>query len=544
MPSLRSSSINWSGDPSRPIPPANRAFSTAATMPRRRTEMQRAVIYCRVSTPEQVENLSLPTQEKRCREYCERLGIEVERVFIEEGESAKTDNRQELQNLLAFCRKNRDQIDYLVVYAVNRFARSNHYHFALRAHLSQLGITLRSVTEPMDDSSAGKLMEGVLAAFAQFDNDVRSERTVQGMRAALAKGRWTHRPPFGYKKPPPASGMPSLIEDPDRAPFVRETFDLIAIGDHSIREVLDIVTDRGLRTHRGKPVTAQSFGSMLRNELYAGIINLPVWDIRVVGDFRPLVSAETFEAVQRVLDGKRAAHNPRVRNHPDFPLRRFVQCAECGAPLTASWSKGRTKRYGYYRCPNADCRAVNARKEALERVFVEQLDHLQPRAEYFDLFTEIVTDIWNRRNRERHQLRSKLEANLAEVEAKGNQLVDAFIHEGKIDQSTYERQRHRLEEERALIEKQIGESVTDDVDVTGILDFARHALLNARPLWVELDHVRKRRFQEVLFPDGVRFDGESIGTDSTSSVFSYLSEISRRKEEMVTPTGFEPVLPA
>ena len=49
-------------------------------------------------------------------------------------------------------------------------------------HLKSLGISLRSATEPIDDTSTGKLMEGVLAAFAQFDNDVRSERTLAGMR--------------------------------------------------------------------------------------------------------------------------------------------------------------------------------------------------------------------------------------------------------------------------------------------------------------------------------------------------------------------------
>jgi CRP-like cAMP-binding protein len=37
------------------------------------------------------------------------------------------------------------------------------------------GISLRSATEPIDDTATGKLMEGVLAAFAQFDNDVRSD---------------------------------------------------------------------------------------------------------------------------------------------------------------------------------------------------------------------------------------------------------------------------------------------------------------------------------------------------------------------------------
>jgi hypothetical protein len=56
---------------------------------------------------------------------------------------------------------------------------------ALRAHLQSFGISLRSATGPADDTSTGKLMEGVLAAFAQFDNDVRSDRNRARMRAAL-----------------------------------------------------------------------------------------------------------------------------------------------------------------------------------------------------------------------------------------------------------------------------------------------------------------------------------------------------------------------
>jgi hypothetical protein len=79
----------------------------------------------------------------------------------------------------------------VIVYHLTRFAREKYDHFALRAHLKSLSISLRSATEPIDDTSTGKLMEGVLAAFAQFDNDVRSDRTRAGMRAALGLGRRT-----------------------------------------------------------------------------------------------------------------------------------------------------------------------------------------------------------------------------------------------------------------------------------------------------------------------------------------------------------------
>src|SRR5688572_8321210 len=141
-----------------------------------------AVIYVRVSTKEQTDNLSLPTQLRACQEYCARHGFQVLERFVEQGESARTADRTELQKLLTFCRGKRGRVSFVVVYNLTRFAREKHDHFALRAYLGGLGISLRSVTEPIDDTSTGKLMEGVLASFAQFDNDVRSDRTEAGMR--------------------------------------------------------------------------------------------------------------------------------------------------------------------------------------------------------------------------------------------------------------------------------------------------------------------------------------------------------------------------
>jgi putative ABC transport system permease protein len=157
-----------------------------------------AVIYVRVSTKEQTENLSLPTQLRACEEYCRRQGYEILERFHEEGESAKTTDRSQLQALLKYCRTHKGKVHFVVVYNLTRFAREKYDHFALRAHLKSLGISLRSATEPIDDTSTGKLMEGVLAAFAQFDNDVRSDRTRAGMRAALELGRWTFPAPLGY----------------------------------------------------------------------------------------------------------------------------------------------------------------------------------------------------------------------------------------------------------------------------------------------------------------------------------------------------------
>ena len=84
---------------------------------------------------EQTENLSLPTQLRACEEYCRRQGYEIFERFHEEGESAKTTDRSQLQKLLTFCRLNKGRVHFVVVFNLTRFARDKYDHFALRSHL-------------------------------------------------------------------------------------------------------------------------------------------------------------------------------------------------------------------------------------------------------------------------------------------------------------------------------------------------------------------------------------------------------------------------
>jgi DNA invertase Pin-like site-specific DNA recombinase len=82
-----------------------------------------AVIYVRVSDPPQAENLSLATQLRTCEEYCRRQGFEVLERFKEQGESAKTADRTELQKLLKYCRTCKGRGQFVVVFNLTRFAR-------------------------------------------------------------------------------------------------------------------------------------------------------------------------------------------------------------------------------------------------------------------------------------------------------------------------------------------------------------------------------------------------------------------------------------
>jgi site-specific DNA recombinase len=263
-----------------------------------------AVIYCRVSTKEQAQNLSLSTQERECRLYCQRQGLNIDRVFVEEGESAKTVNRPEFQKLLLYCRENKKNIGYVVVYALSRFSRHTTDHHQIKALLSGFGVKLRSATEPIDDSSSGKFIESMIAAVAQFDNDQRSERTVAGMKAASLEGRWTFPAPIGYCNVT-TNGSCRLEQDPARAPLIRMAFELFASGRFDQEQVLRKVTAQGLRTRRGKKLSRQSFSALFRKPIYAGRISLSCWGIDRTGNFAPIISEDVFLRVQEILAGRR-----------------------------------------------------------------------------------------------------------------------------------------------------------------------------------------------------------------------------------------------
>lgn len=249
-----------------------------------------------MSTLDQVKNHSLPTQLKACRDYCLREGLEVAVEFMEEGESAKTADRTKLQEMLGYITDRKNRISTVVVYSINRFARNAGDHYALRGILASKGITLRSVTEGFDDTAEGKVMEGILAIVAQFDNDKRSDRTKAGMESVVASGGYPFRCPIGYlpAEKPLGGGrtLPILKPDPERAPWIRRAFELVADGV-SKAEALRTVTALGLRTLHGKNLTPQTFNELLKKAIYCGRIE--VWNFDVRAAFETIVSEELFD---------------------------------------------------------------------------------------------------------------------------------------------------------------------------------------------------------------------------------------------------------
>jgi len=496
-----------------------------------------AVLYLRVSTKEQTKNLSLPTQRDACRAYCEREGLVVAREFTEAGESAKTADRLQLQELLKYCKQRKRRIASVVVYNVSRFSRDTNTHMALRGVLAGCGINLRSVTEPINETSTGKLMEGILSVFSQFENDHKADRTKAGMSEALRRGKWTFIAQLGYRTGH-APSEPSLVIDEPKATLIRSAFEDIARGNGDPSDLLRRVTAQGLRTRRGKTLCPQSWHKLLRNPIYMGRVESRGLDVSGVGDFEPLVDAETFEQVQWRLAQRKKGPRLRRKHHPDYPLTRFLRCAKCHTSLSGSASKGRTRKYPYYHC--GKCSGVRTSRTTVETLFLSLLDELQPDSAYLELFREVVRDVWERQAQSAIKARDGLRRRIEDIGRREDALEEAFIYQRRIDPESYEKQRDKLREDMASLETAYRDASLLDIDLESTLTFAEHLVTRAGKLWSEATGDQKRRLQQAFFPEGLEFNGEQFGTAVTCLGFKDLREFSTENEKVASPTGVLP----
>lgn len=119
-----------------------------------------------------------------------------ERIFNEKMTGTKSD-RPELRTMLLTLREG----DTLVVESFSRLSRSTKDLLAMVDKLSEMGVHLVSLKENLDTTTAtGKLMLTMLSALSQFERDLIAERTVDGLKAARARGRHGGRPTVGTDK--------------------------------------------------------------------------------------------------------------------------------------------------------------------------------------------------------------------------------------------------------------------------------------------------------------------------------------------------------
>ena len=151
--------------------------------------VSRAVVCVRVSSREQAEGgYSIESQLDACRRFAIEKGWTIEDEFTELGESARTANRTAFKAMTALLEEHGD-ISYLVVHKIDRLARNLADHAAIKARCKKLGIRLVPVTEGMEEGPSGRLVEGIMAAIAEFYSDNLGQEGPQKHAAEAAQRR-------------------------------------------------------------------------------------------------------------------------------------------------------------------------------------------------------------------------------------------------------------------------------------------------------------------------------------------------------------------
>jgi site-specific DNA recombinase len=468
----------------------------------------KAVIYLRVSTKEQAEEgYSIPAQAEACRRFIADRGWDLADEYVDRGESARTADRPQLQAMLARLTEDMS-IDCLVVHKLDRLARNLEDHAAVRAALRKARVQLHSVTETLEDSASGKLVEGILASIAEFYSANLGQEIRKGMDQKAAQGGWPVRAPFGYRnarREGAGRRGESVLEPDQQAPIVAWAFERYATGSLSLAALTEAVAEKGLRNRLGNPPGISAIHRMLRNPVYAGVVR---WrGVERDGTHPPLVSRELFSKVQCVLD-EHSSGGERSWKH-DHYLKGTLACAECGSKLYYAVAKG---RFGYFRCVGRNTRRTRCSQGRYVPAF-----ELEREVETLYEDVRIPTALGRRlervlrvevgeRERHRAQATEFLGRRLRQLANERDKLLRAYYADA-IDVATLKREQARINAEIAEAESQLasdGEKLAQAKQIIDLaLDLAKNCATSYRKARPDVRKMWNHAFfQSIRVRDG------------------------------------------
>ncbi|KEO75452.1 hypothetical protein EL17_00935 [Anditalea andensis] len=306
-----------------------------------------SVIYTRVSSKEQADrNLSLETQRKACDQYAEKHKHTVLAYFGGTYESAQTDERKEFASMIAYVKNSRKKISNIIVYSLERFSRNDNSIW-LSGQLRKLGVEIISVTQPIDTSNpAGKMQQKMLFLFGEFDNELRKQKCMAGIREMLLRGDWPTKPPMGFDSVK-RNGARKIVVN-QKGKLLRQAFLWKAQEEISIIEICKRLKEKGFT------INHRRISEIFRNPFYCGLMIHNMLEGKVVeGNHEVLVSQELFLKVNGIMDRKTNGYSIKEEND-EIPLKRFLLCNSCGKSMRGYIVK--SKKLYYYKCCTIGCK--------------------------------------------------------------------------------------------------------------------------------------------------------------------------------------------
>lgn len=368
----------------------------------------KVAMYVRVSSDRQAEKeLSIPAQMKAIQQYCQSKGWVIINEFIEKGKSAKTDDRDEFQKMIALAKRSNCSFEAVVVHKFDRFSRKRDDHVIYKALLAQVGVKVISVTEQTEaDTPQNMLLEGMLEVISEFFNANLAVEVRKGMKQNAKLGYNNGgTPPYGYRTEHVAMGSQKtkavwVLGPREEVDTIRWMFNQYSYENIGYKKISSLLNERGVPTQKGGQWSATTIRAMIHNESYIGrkIWNKQDYQTKgkkwrdrsewiITENAHPaIINEELFSLCQQIAgernNGGGVTHNPfQTKPNSPFWLRGIFHCDKCGTRMignvTATTKKYGGQKYyvcgGYMRKGKEFCTYVSWRKEKVESIIVNKL---------------------------------------------------------------------------------------------------------------------------------------------------------------------------
>jgi len=437
--------------------------------------------------------------------------------------------------------------NYVVIFDdLKRFARDTEFHIRLRRAFKIRGAEVECLNFKFDDSPEGQFIETIIAAQGALEREQNSRQVSQKMKVRMQKGYWCFCPPQGYTFTLSKEHGKIMVPEQPLAGVIKEAMENYANGrfesQAEVKRFLD--TQPCMPKHPTRGVTIQRGTDIFKNPLYAGYICNEGWNLHwVKAKHEALISLETFEKIQDRRMGKYKA--PAKKNlSEDFVLRNFVECADCGNPLTACWSTGRYKKYPYYLCDKKGCPShrKSIQRAKIEGAFEDVIKSLQPTQNLIKLAKAMIKQALAIRQTRHQDHLIALSSNCENIDRQIENLLGRIVEtDSKTVVSAYETKIAKLEQEKRITREKLEKYARNSKSPEEYLEPALKFLANPWNIWASGDYFLRRMVLRLAFSERIAYCREKgYRTAKTSLPFKVLEGFCASKSEMVGLLGLEP----
>ncbi len=420
-------------------------------------------IYCRKSMEEEDRQvLSLEAQEKECKEYADKNGLKIRKIW-RESYSAKAPGRKLFNQMMQELAEGK--IQGILAWHPDRLSRNSVDGGLIIYHLDK-GIIKDLVfpTYTFENTPQGKWMLNIQFGQSKYYVDMLSVNVKRGNRMKLENGWRPNMAPAGYLN---QKEDKTIIADPDRFPIIQRAFREIIAGHSTVMEALNKLNNEWgykslmFKKRGGQPLSRSSIYHLLTNSFYCGIIQYDGKEYQ--GKHPKMLTIEEFDKLQIVLGQK---GKPRQQVH-SFPLTTIIRCGECGSMITAETKTKyypKTKNtavYTYYRCtkknPKIKCSQPYIREEAIEEQIDQYLSKITIPEEFKDWALKYL-DYVNEHEAKVEQLSYKnINQQIEDTREELRNLTRLRIRE-QIDDTLFEDEKKNIQKEIKRLEELLTET--------------------------------------------------------------------------------------